>query len=101
MEPINLYDYEAIARDMIPPMAFDYYRSGALDEITLRDNHAAYDRIKLQYRVLRNAAVPIWPPRCWATRCRCRSWLPRQLFTRWPTLTASWRRRARQARRAR
>jgi len=54
MEPINLYDYEAIARAKLTAMAYDYYASGAHDEITLRENHAAYDRIRLRYRVLRD-----------------------------------------------
>ncbi len=54
MDPINLYDYEAIARGKLSTMAYDYYASGAHDEITLAENHAAYDRIKLRYRVLRD-----------------------------------------------
>ncbi|WP_374687603.1 alpha-hydroxy acid oxidase, partial [Promineifilum sp.] len=54
MDPINLYEYETIAREKLTPMAYDYYASGAHDEITLRENHAAYDRIKLKYRVLRD-----------------------------------------------
>jgi 4-hydroxymandelate oxidase len=35
-------------------MIYDYYAGGAHDEITLRENRAAYDRIKLRYRVLRD-----------------------------------------------
>ncbi|MCA9865843.1 MAG: alpha-hydroxy-acid oxidizing protein [Anaerolineae bacterium] len=54
MDPINLYDYEALAREKLTSMAHDYYASGAHDEITLRENHAAYDRIRLRYRVLRD-----------------------------------------------
>ena len=54
MEPINIYDFEAIAREKLPPMAYDYYASRAHDEITLRENHAAYDRIRLNYRVLKD-----------------------------------------------
>jgi 4-hydroxymandelate oxidase len=54
IEPINLYDFEAIMRVKLPRMANDYYASGAHDEITLRQNHAAYDRIQLRYRVLRD-----------------------------------------------
>lgn len=54
MEPINLYDFEAIMRAKLPRMAYDYYASGAHDEITLRENRAAYDRIHLRYRVLRD-----------------------------------------------
>ncbi|MSQ31433.1 MAG: alpha-hydroxy-acid oxidizing protein [Dehalococcoidia bacterium] len=38
-------------------MARDYYASGALDEITLRENRAAYDRIALRYHVLADVGV--------------------------------------------
>ena len=54
MDPINLYEYEALAQARLTTMAYDYYASGAHDEITLRENHAAYDRIPLRYRVLRD-----------------------------------------------
>ena len=52
MKTINIFDYKTLAREKLPTMAYDYYASGAQDEITLRDNRAAYDRIKLLYRVL-------------------------------------------------
>lgn len=51
-EPVNLFDFEALARERLPSTAYDYYSSGANDEITLRENHAAYDRLRLRYRVL-------------------------------------------------
>ena len=57
MEPINLYDFEALMRVTLPRMAYDYYASGAHDEITLRENRAAYDRIHLRYRVLRDIST--------------------------------------------
>ena len=57
MELINLYDYEAAARERLPQQAWDYYSSGAHDEITLRENHAAFDRITLRYRVLRDVST--------------------------------------------
>ena len=52
MEPINLFDLEAAARELIPRGAWDYYASGADDEVTLRANRAAYERISIAYRVL-------------------------------------------------
>jgi 4-hydroxymandelate oxidase len=52
--PVNLADYEITAQIRLPQMAYDYYASGANDEITLVDNHDAYDRIRLRYRVLRD-----------------------------------------------
>lgn len=52
MSLINLFDYAETARSSLEPALYDYYAGGALDEITLRENHDAYDRLKLQYRVL-------------------------------------------------
>lgn len=51
-EPINLLELEALAKKKLAQNAFDYYVSGAHDEITLRNNRAAFDRIELMYRVL-------------------------------------------------
>lgn len=50
--PINLLEYEVLARARLEPGAFDYYVSGADDEVTLRDNREAYARLRLAYRVL-------------------------------------------------
>ncbi len=52
MEPINLHDLEALAAEKVEATAWDYYRSGAHDELTLRDNLEAWRRYKLRYRVL-------------------------------------------------
>ena len=54
MEPINVFDFEQATQASLPKMIYDYYAGGAHDEITLRENRAAYDRIKLRYRVLRD-----------------------------------------------
>ncbi|MBD2347141.1 alpha-hydroxy acid oxidase [Anabaena subtropica] len=50
--PINLFEYEQLAKTHLSQMAFDYYISGAGDEITLRDNRAAFERVKLRPRML-------------------------------------------------
>lgn len=50
--PINLFEYEAIAPQHLSKMARDYYASGAGDEVTLRDNRAAFERYKLRPRML-------------------------------------------------
>jgi 4-hydroxymandelate oxidase len=52
MEAVNLFELEAAAREKLSRESFDYYASGAQDEVTLRENRAAYDRISLAYRVL-------------------------------------------------
>ncbi len=49
---INVADYACAARAKLPREAFDYYEGGALDEITLRENTAGWERLKLYYRVL-------------------------------------------------
>ncbi len=49
---INVADYALSARRRLPKGAQDYYEGGALDEITLRENAAGWERLKLHYRVL-------------------------------------------------
>lgn len=45
------------ARELIDPVAFDYYVSGADDEVTLADNEAAWQRLKLLPKVLRDVSA--------------------------------------------
>ncbi len=52
MIPINISDFEFLAREKLTQLAYDYYSGGAHDEITLRENCDAYKRIFLKYRVL-------------------------------------------------
>lgn len=52
VSPINLFEYEQLAKSHLSQMAFDYYSSGAWDEITLKDNRAAFTRIKLRPKML-------------------------------------------------
>lgn len=52
MDPVNLFELEALAREKLARESYDYYASGAQDEVTLRENRAAYDRLTLAYRVL-------------------------------------------------
>jgi len=49
---LNIADYAHAARSKLPQDVFDYYEGGALDEITLRENTAAWERLKVYYRVL-------------------------------------------------
>ncbi len=49
---VSVFDYETAAQATLPKVAYDYYSSGANDEITLHENHAAYERIQLKPRVL-------------------------------------------------
>jgi 4-hydroxymandelate oxidase len=49
---VALCDYEAVARQRVNDNAWAYIAGGSADEITLRDNRTAFDRIRLQSRVL-------------------------------------------------
>lgn len=49
---MNLDDLEARAEAVLEPKAFAYYAGGAGDEVTLRDNAAAWARHRLRPRVL-------------------------------------------------
>ncbi|KAK9474649.1 FMN-dependent dehydrogenase-domain-containing protein [Dipodascopsis tothii] len=48
----NLLDFEDIARQTMRKTAWAYYSSGADDEITMRENHAAFHRLWFRPRVL-------------------------------------------------
>jgi isopentenyl diphosphate isomerase/L-lactate dehydrogenase-like FMN-dependent dehydrogenase len=52
MHPINLFEYEQLAQQRIEPSAWNYFRSGSDDEITLRANRAAFESIQFRPRVL-------------------------------------------------
>jgi 4-hydroxymandelate oxidase len=56
MDPINLADFEALARERLSPLAWDYFEAGAEDELTVADNIAAFRRVKLRPRVLADVA---------------------------------------------
>ena len=49
---ITVDDFERAAEAVLPRMAWDYYRSGADDERTLRENRRAFRRWEIWYRVL-------------------------------------------------
>ncbi|MGZ8852586.1 MAG: alpha-hydroxy acid oxidase [Thermoanaerobaculia bacterium] len=48
----TLDDFENLARQRLPHMAYEFVSSGAADEVTLRANREAFSRIKLRPRVL-------------------------------------------------
>lgn len=49
---INLFDYERAAGERLDAGVLGYYRSGADDEVTLADNRAAWERLRLLPSVL-------------------------------------------------
>ena len=50
--PVNIAEYEKHAMSKLPKNAFDYYASGANDMITLRENRAAFSRLRLMPKIL-------------------------------------------------
>jgi isopentenyl diphosphate isomerase/L-lactate dehydrogenase-like FMN-dependent dehydrogenase len=52
VEPLNVADYEALARERLAPGPYGYYAGGAGDEVTLRENLEAFRRWKLRPRML-------------------------------------------------
>lgn len=52
VNPINVAEYEPLARAAMESVAWDYYRSGSEDEVSLRANREAFERIRLRPRVL-------------------------------------------------
>src|SRR3954471_22767208 len=55
-EPLNVADYEALARERLDPGCWAYYAGGSGDEWTLRENRAAFGRWVLRPRVLVDVA---------------------------------------------
>ena len=49
---VAVADYEAFARERMTPSAWAYLSGGAADELTLADNLAAFQRVRLLNRVL-------------------------------------------------
>ena len=52
MRPISIAEYEEQARDRLHLAVWDYFSGGANDEVTLRENRAAFARIQLRPRML-------------------------------------------------
>ena len=49
---LNLAEIEAAARGRLTALAYEYYVGGANDEVTVRENRLAFERLSLRYRVL-------------------------------------------------
>jgi isopentenyl diphosphate isomerase/L-lactate dehydrogenase-like FMN-dependent dehydrogenase len=52
LEPINVFEYEALAQAKMDAAHWHYIQGGSDDEVTLRANRAAFERIRLRPRVL-------------------------------------------------
>ena len=54
---INLHDYERVASERLAPGPLAYFTGGAGDEVTLRDNRAAFARQAIVPRVMRDVST--------------------------------------------
>lgn len=51
----TIAEFEAVARERLDPVHYDYYAGGAQDEITLAENESAFRKLRLLPRVLRGS----------------------------------------------
>lgn len=51
-QPINVLEYEELACPRVQPPHWDFYTGGCDDEVTLRANRTAFERIRLRLRML-------------------------------------------------
>ena len=56
--PVTVDDFEALARTKLEKFAYDYYRSGADEEHTLRRNRDAYARYEISHRAFVDVSDP-------------------------------------------
>ena len=57
MAPINLHEFEDVAKRTLAQPAYDYIAAGAADELTLRANREAFDRYWIRRRVMVDTSV--------------------------------------------
>lgn len=55
---LSINDFRHAARRRLPRAVFDFIDGGAEDELTLRDNRHAFERIRLIPRVLNDVSAP-------------------------------------------
>ncbi|KAG2728593.1 hypothetical protein I3760_01G212600 [Carya illinoinensis] len=51
-EPVNVNEFQELAREALPKMYYDFYAGGAEDQYTLKDNVEAFKRITIRPRIL-------------------------------------------------
>ena len=54
LEPINLYDYEARAKQVLPHNNWEFIEAGSMDEITTARNRTAFESLTLRPRFMRD-----------------------------------------------
>ncbi|XP_050232305.1 peroxisomal (S)-2-hydroxyacid oxidase GLO4-like [Mercurialis annua] len=51
-EPVNVNEFQILAKQILPKMYYDFYSGGAEDQHTLRENIEAFQRITFRPRIL-------------------------------------------------
>ncbi|KAM3747075.1 hypothetical protein ACB098_05G010600 [Castanea mollissima] len=51
-EPVNVKEFQELAREALPKMYYDFYAGGAEDQYTLKENVEAFHRIMIRPRIL-------------------------------------------------
>lgn len=57
-QAFSIADLRVIAKHRLPRAAFEFIDGGAEDEITLRENRAAFERVRLVPRILNDVSAP-------------------------------------------
>ncbi len=56
--PVAVHEYEALARAVLPRPTFEYISTGSADQVTLRENLAALQRVRVLPPLLRGVSQP-------------------------------------------
>ena len=48
-EPVNVFEFQELAKQILPKIHYDYYSGGAEDQYTVKENVEAFQRIKYAY----------------------------------------------------
>nr|XP_015901714.2 peroxisomal (S)-2-hydroxyacid oxidase GLO4-like isoform X1 [Ziziphus jujuba var. spinosa] len=51
-EPVNVKEFQELAKNVLPKMYYDFYTGGAEDQYTLKQNVEAFQRITIRPRIL-------------------------------------------------
>ncbi|HET9916548.1 MAG TPA: alpha-hydroxy-acid oxidizing protein [Candidatus Binatia bacterium] len=72
-QPINLFEFEDAAKELLPKEEYDYIAGGATDEISVYGNRRAYASWPFRPRVLREVSRLALSTTVLGTPCRRRA----------------------------
>ena len=89
-DPVNIFEYEAIAREKLDQGHYDFIAGAATDEITLRRTRTVLDSINLRPKMLTDISQRDLSTTVLGQRISFPSCSTRLATTRRPTPTPSW-----------